>query len=58
MIMKLSAPKVITFWIAVALAVLGLIGALFTVTFLTENAFWFVLVGFIVLAVANLTKGI
>ena len=56
--MKLSAPKVITFWIAVALAVLGLIGALFTVTFLTENAFWFVLVGFIVLAVANLTKGI
>jgi hypothetical protein len=58
MIMKLSAPKVITFWIAVALAVLGLIGALFTVNFLTDNAFWFVLVGFIVLAVANLTKGI
>lgn len=58
MIMKLSAPKVITFWIAVALAVLGLIGALFTVTFLTEYAFWFVLVGFIVLAVGNLTKGI
>jgi len=58
MIMKLSTPKVITFWIAVVLAALGLIGALFTVQFLSDYAFWFVFVGFVVLALGNLYKGI
>ena len=56
--MKLSTPKVITFWIAVVLAVLGLIGALFQVQFLGDYAFWFVFVGFVVLALGNLYKGI
>lgn len=56
--MKLSSPKVTTFWIAVVLAALGLIGTLFTVQFLSDYAFWLVFVGFVVLALGNLYKGI
>jgi hypothetical protein len=49
--MNLSAPKNITFYIAVALAVLGLLGSLIQLPFVTGQAFWFVLIGFIVLAI-------
>ena len=55
--MKLSEPKVVTFWIAVILALLGLIGQFF-VAALAPYAFWLVLIAFIVLAVANLVKGL
>lgn len=50
--MKLSAPKSITFYIAAALAVLGLLGYIIQLPVLTGLAFWLVLVGFIVLAAA------
>jgi threonine/homoserine/homoserine lactone efflux protein len=56
-IMKLSAPKVITFWIAVVLALLGLLAVVFSIATLLSYAFWFVVVGFIVLALGNLIKG-
>ena len=55
--MKLSPPKHITFWVAVVLALLGLIGALVTVPVLTGASFWLVLVGFVVLAAGNLFDG-
>lgn len=55
--MKLSQPKVITFWISVILAVLGLLGEFF-VAGLAPYAFWLVLVGFILLAAGNLIKGL
>ena len=55
--MKLNEPKVITFWIAVVLALLGLIGQFF-VAALAPYAFWLVLVGFIVLAAGNMVKGL
>lgn len=55
--MKLSAPKVFTFWIAVVLALLGLIAVIFNVTALDPYAFWLVVVGFVVLALGNLLKG-
>lgn len=51
--MKLNAPKVVTFWIAVALAIIGLV--LFAVGF--PWAFWILLVGFIILMLGNLIKG-
>lgn len=54
--MKLNEPKVITFWIAVLLAVLGLIA--FFVPDFKEYAFWFELVGFVILALGNLLKGV
>lgn len=55
--MKLSAPKNITFWVAVVLAVVGLLGQLF-IAALAPFAFWFVLVGFVVLALGNLLPGL
>jgi hypothetical protein len=56
--MKLSQPKVITWWIAVVLAVVGFIAYLNIIPALTGVAFWLVLVAFILLAVANLVKGL
>ena len=56
--MKLSEPKVVTFLIAVAIAVLALIGVLVTIPFVTANAFWVLFIGFVLLALANLLKGL
>ena len=56
--MKLSEPKVVTFWIAVVLAVLGVIASLVTVPVLSGFAFWLVVLGFVVLAAGNLVKGL
>ena len=55
--MKLSAPKQITFWIAVILVVIGLLGVLNIIAALSGYAFWFAFVGFVVLAIGNLVKG-
>ena len=55
--MKLSAPKVITFWIAVALAVVGLLASQGLFSGLASYAFWLVVAGFVVLALGNLMKG-
>ena len=55
--MRLSEPKVITFWIAVVLFVLGLLG-FFSVAALEPYAFWLVVIGFVVLALGNLVRGL
>jgi hypothetical protein len=55
--MKLSKPKVVTFWIAVILAALGVLASLVTIPVLSGFAFWLVVIGFIVLALGNLVKG-
>lgn len=52
--LKLSEPKVVTFWIAVVLAVLGVLAFLGTISALSEYAFWLVVAGFVVLALGNL----
>lgn len=54
--MKLSTPKNITFYIAVALAVIALIG--FFLPALEVVAPWLMLVAFVVLAAGNLLEGI
>ncbi|KAF0110098.1 MAG: Uncharacterized protein FD147_1883 [Chloroflexi bacterium] len=56
--MKLSPPKVVTFWIAVVLGVLGILGKLTTIPFASENSFWLVAIGFILLALGVLVKGL
>jgi hypothetical protein len=56
--MSLSAPKQITFWIALILAVLGILGTFVTIPFVTGYAFWFVVVGFVLLALGNLMEGL
>jgi heme A synthase len=54
--MKLSRPKVLTFWIAVILAVLGVLASLGSITLLSGYAFWLVVAGFVLLALGNLLK--
>jgi uncharacterized membrane protein len=57
--MKLSAPKQVTFWIAVVLAILGVLGILVPSIPVIGGAFaaWLVVIGFVVLAVGNLVEG-
>ncbi|MCJ7518800.1 MAG: hypothetical protein MUO42_03920 [Anaerolineaceae bacterium] len=56
--MKLSAPKETTFWIATVLAVLGVLSTVIDIPVVSGNAFWFVVVGFIVLWLGNFSKGL
>ncbi len=54
--MKLTPPKEITFFIAVILAILGALASQGVIH--TGYAFAMVLIGFIVLALGNLVKGL
>ncbi len=56
--MKLSRPKDVTWWIAVIFGVLGILGKLTTLPFVSANAFWFVVVGFVLLALGTYFKGL
>ncbi|MCL4529873.1 MAG: hypothetical protein M1282_10725 [Chloroflexi bacterium] len=55
--MNLSEPKQITFWIAVIVAVVGVIAYLVTIPVLSGLAFWLVVIAFIILALGNLLEG-
>ena len=54
--MKLSRPKQITWWIAVALGVLGLLGHWGVVAALSPYAFWLVTAGLVLLVLATLLR--
>ncbi|MEP6894446.1 MAG: hypothetical protein ABI986_02445 [Chloroflexota bacterium] len=56
--MKLSAPKNVTWIIAVVLGVLGLLGTFAKIPVASANAFWFVFIGFALLAVATFVEGL
>ena len=56
--MKLSEPKVITFIIAVVLALLAVLASYVAIPFISQYAFFVLLVAFILLALANLLKGL
>jgi len=50
--MQLSAPKQITWWVALALVVIGIIAQLVTIPVLSGLAFWIVAVAAVLLLVA------
>ncbi len=60
--MRLNSPRIITFWITVALAAIGLllqiIGLAAPLPILATISFWVVLVAFVVLALANVLEGL
>lgn len=56
--MQLSAPKQLTWIIAVVLGVLGLLGNFITIPVISGLAFWLVFLGFAVLAVATFIDGL
>lgn len=55
--MNLSPPKDITFWIAVVLGLLGLLSFMGVFSALPIEAFWLAFLGFAVLALGVLVKG-
>ena len=52
--MRLTPPKVVTFWIAVILGVLGILGWLGMIAM----PIWLLVIGFILLVLACLLKGL
>jgi len=55
---RLSAPKVVTFWIAVVLAAIGVIAVVAPIASLAGYALWLVVAGFVLLALGNLMEGL
>ena len=56
--MKLSAPKNVTWWIAVVLGVLGFLGNFMAGTAIAGLSFWLLFLGFAILAVATFVEGL
>jgi len=54
--MKLNAPTQTLWLVAVILGVLGIIGNLTTIPFVSTYAFWFVAVAFILLVIGTVYK--
>lgn len=55
--MRLTAPKLITFWIAVILAIIAVLGEL-AIAALAPYAFWILVVAFVLLALGNFVSGL
>jgi hypothetical protein len=56
--MRLTPPKTITWWIALALGVLGLLGYLGSVAGLGTYSFWLVMAGLVLMLVATRTRNL
>lgn len=54
--MRLSPPKIGTFWLAVIIAGLGLLSTLVKIPLLSPYAFWLVVIGFVILMLSVLIK--
>ncbi|MGD0248722.1 MAG: hypothetical protein ABSB75_06675 [Candidatus Limnocylindrales bacterium] len=57
--LRLSEPKIVTFIVALVLAIVALVvGKITTVDTLTTNALWIALAAWLVLALGNVLKGV
>jgi hypothetical protein len=56
--MRLNAPRVITWWIALIIGVVGVLGALVTIPVVSDYAVWVVTLGLALLLVATATKSL
>lgn len=56
--MRLSAPKVITWWVALIVGVVGILASLVAIPVLSGFAFWLVVIGFVLLLIATLISGL
>lgn len=56
--MRLSAPKKLTWWIAVIVGAIGTIGLFVTLPVVGANAAYLVVFGFVLLALATFAKGL
>ena len=53
---RLSAPKVVVFWIAVILAAIGFLSYLGIIPIDASTGFWALVIGFVLLALGNLLR--
>ena len=56
--LNLSAPKNVTWLIAVVLGVLGLLGSFMTIPVISGLSFWLLFLGFGLLVVATMIEGL
>ena len=56
-IVKLTPPTKNVFWISTVLSALGLVARFVNIPFVSANAFWFVLIGNVLLWLGNTMKG-
>lgn len=56
-IMKLNAPTQNFWWISVVLAVVGVLSQFVVIPYATAYAFWLVTIGFVLLALSTVLKG-
>jgi hypothetical protein len=56
--MKLSPPKTVTYWVSVAIGVLGFLAQFGVLTFLPISGFWLLAIAFILLALSLVIKGL
>jgi hypothetical protein len=56
--LKLNAPKQITWLVALVLGILGFLGAVITIPFLSNFAFWIVLIALVLLLLATYLEGL
>jgi len=56
--MKLTPPKTITWWVALILGVLALLGYFKTIAVLTKYDFWLAMAGLALMLVAVLVKNL
>ena len=56
--MKLSAPKVVIWWIAVILGVLGIVANFVNIPFVSANKYWFEVAAFGLMFLGTLFKGL
>jgi 4-amino-4-deoxy-L-arabinose transferase-like glycosyltransferase len=56
--LNLSAPTLIVFLVALALAILALIGHFTKIDFVTQYQFWLAIAAYVVLAIGCLVKGL
>jgi hypothetical protein len=54
---RLNAPSQIVFLISLVLAVLGVLAMFVTIPFVSSYAFWFVTVGYVLLALGCIMTG-
>ena len=55
--MSLSPPTTIVFIVSVILAALAVIGTFTPIPFISANAFWVAVVGYVILACGNIFRG-
>jgi len=56
--MRLNAPKKITWWISLIIAIIAVLVTFITVPFLSVNAFWVLLIAFLLVWLGSFVKGL